>query len=339
MKPHRLGTRGLLAALCLPLLLVLAGCVRLSADLTINSDETLAIKMDMGINKEKLAASGSGQTFTEKDCKSDNMPLGSKSTFYDENGYVGCRIEGKVGISELKQSDGLAVTHANGLYTFHWGSGSSSAGQAGAAMFEQFKVSVSFPGQVTEHNGSSTVSGNTVTWNSATDLFSTEGLKASGKDSGGLPIIPIVIGLVGLLVVGGLIAFFVLRSRKAKANAAAAQQGGWAGQPGQYPQPGQQYPQPGQPQTQPGQWQAQPGQPSYPQGQQYPQPGQPASQSGQWQAQPGQQPYSQQGQQYPQPGQPQAQPGQWQAQPGQQPYPQQGQQYPQPPQPPQWGQH
>lgn len=327
MKPHRLGTRGLLAALCLPLLLVLAGCVRLSADLTINSDETLAIKMDMGINKEKLAASGSGQTFTEKDCKSDNMPLGSKSTFYDENGYVGCRIEGRVGISELKQTDGLAVTHANGLYTFHWGSGSSSAGQAGAAMFEQFKVSVSFPGQVTEHNGSSTVSGNTVTWNSATDLFSTEGLKASGKDSGGLPIIPIVIGLVGLLLVGALVAFFVLRSKKAKANAAAAQQPGWAGRPDQYPQPGQA-------QSQPGQWQAQPGQ------QPYPQPGQPDHypQPEQWQPQQGQQPYPQQPQQYPQPGQPFAQPGQWQPQPGQQPYPQQPQQSPQPGQPPQWGQ-
>ena len=75
------------------------------------------------------------------------------------------------------------------------------------------KVSVTFPGTVLSHSGSSKVDGNTATWTDVNDLFSTGGLTASGKSQGGLPGWVWVVGALVVLAIGGAVAAVIINNR------------------------------------------------------------------------------------------------------------------------------
>ncbi|MFV0252141.1 MAG: LppM family (lipo)protein [Beutenbergiaceae bacterium] len=325
------ATRRRTAALLLaPVLLVaLSSCMRLTADYTINGEDEIDIAMDIGV--EKAIVEDSGQTISGDDICADpgsmDMP-GLELEPYDDGTYAGCRFTGTIPTSVINAGDsGTSITLADDVWTFQMGS--TGEDDVDMNMLSDFAISVTFPGEVLSNNGSSTVEGTTVRWTDAADLYSSEGLQATGAASGGAGgSFPwLIIGIVGLLVVGGgVIAAVLLGRRKTPAAPGYAQQG-YAQGYGQPQQPG--YGQPQQPPAQPGY--GQPQQPGYGPPQQPPaQPGygqppqQPPAQPGY--GQPPQQPPAQPG--YGQPQQPPAQPGY--GQPPQQPPAQPG--YGQPPQ-------
>jgi hypothetical protein len=307
-------------------LVALTGCVKLDADLKVNSNETVSGNMQLGVDKQLLESSGQSIDKVRErieDQIKQTTTDGVTCKAFDEDGYIGsnCTFESvpfeKMGTSSgdgvgfRKEGDKIKVTvKARDLGSV------PSAAQASV----NFKITM--PGKIIEHDDGAKVDGRTATYDSLLKLGTVSLTSEAGSS---FPAWAIILVVVLLLLAAGAVVFFVLRSRKAK-----AQQG--YGQYGQYP---------GQPQ---GQWGPQyggqqgqyPGQPGYaqqpgPGGQYGGQPGQYGGQPGQGQpgqgGQPGQPPYPGQPGQPQYPGQPQPGQGQWgpQGQPPQQGQPQQGQ--------------
>lgn len=240
------ASRRVAAALLVPILVVLSGCVKYKASYEIVSEDQIKVTVDTGLDKSSEAAAG---TTKEEMCAPGGESSGptlkdEKREPYDDGTYIGCRISGTATVSQMgeeleirKQDDGTWLFQ-------QMGSSDEDSGQS-AAMFDSFEVSVTFPGKVLSHNGSSTVSGKTVTWTNPNDLFSTDGLRATGEDGGGLSAVPLVIGVLVIAAALGGFLFYnnAQKKKKAAAAAQAAQSQQWGqgyGQQGGYDQYGQQ---------------------------------------------------------------------------------------------------
>lgn len=255
------GVRRLLA-LCLVPLLLLTGCVKLSADVAIKDENSIHLKMVIGVSKQLMSMSGTSSSTMQDDCSGSSNDKTMTAKQFDDGSYVGCEIEGTAAAKDFKgtkdmpfrvefDKDHVTFTMNNGFLN---DAAESSDRQLSASMLSDFKVSVSFPGEVIEHSGSSEVSGRTVTWTSASDLFSADGLRAVSKRGFSIPVW--VWPLVGVLVVGVIAAGVVLGLRRRRSAAAATDPDGVAattwdpneGQPGSSWPGGPQGPQPQQPQ-------------------------------------------------------------------------------------------
>ncbi len=237
------GGRVLSMAL-LPLLLLLGGCVRLDADIVISPRDTVDMTMLIAIQDEYAATV---DTFCEQD------GVGGTVSTYDEGGYVGCirEVEGAPLSALSDENLDLSVVHADGEYRFSMISsevGVSTGGdeQLIASLFTDFRVSVTFPGEVTAHNGSSTVDGTTVTWTDASDMASGEGLRATADEANSVLALLPWLG-AALLVAAGVVVGLLLLNRSRGAPAAGSPE--WSAPPGPgYPPPtGPQGPGPGYP--------------------------------------------------------------------------------------------
>ncbi|WP_353707432.1 hypothetical protein ABRQ22_15955 [Cellulosimicrobium sp. ES-005] len=307
-----------------------------------------------------------------------DLPEGATQEPYAQDGYTGTRITyADQPISQLDTgaTDSISVTREGDEYVvsgsmdmtgeeFNPETGDAAGDEMTRQMMDSLdiKVAITFPGEVSESNG--TVDGNTVTWTpvvgevnemtargsavaggaagtgdegseEATDnsdgATAPDGGESAGdsSDSGSLAWLWFVIGGVVLLGIIGLVLWLVLRSKPGTQDGQAAgfQQGGYPGQPGAYPAAGQPGQYPGQPQ---GQYPGQQGYPAQQPGQQGGYPGQqgqyPGQQPGAYPGQPGQQPGAYPGQ----PGAPQGYgaqppaPGPYGAQPPAPPQPQGG---------------
>ena len=271
------------AALVVPVLLLMTGCVKLNADIVLHTDDSIDLTMDVGI--EQSAASTMGitdmcATMTESGGSGVNVS-DVTMTPHTDGGYVACKIQGKGTIQDAV-GEGISITHADGVFTFKMNGtdlGTNVPSSYGdlSTILSDLKISVTFPGEVLTHNGNSTVSGTTVTWSDVNDFFTAEGLEATGKDTGsvlgggggagGGVNKWLIIGIIGgVLVIGAIIAVLLLTRKKQPPTGAwpPAQPGypaqpQYAAQPAYAPQP--QYP--AQPQY---------AQPQYPQAPaQYPQ--------------------------------------------------------------------
>ena len=294
-----------IVALILPLVLVLSSCVRMRQEINISSPDKIEMKIDFGVLKDQ--ASMAGIDDAEGACKQGMSSTGVSGDFtqesYQDDRYIGCKMSGTMAPSSTKF---LSYDEASKRWTFHisgssLGEGTSSqVGTLSESMFTDFEVKVTFPGKVLTASGDGKISGNTVTWSSAKDLLSSDGLMATAENDPDLTWLWITMAVV---VVAGVVVTFLLirRGRTRPAGPPAGPGAPWNG-------PGQPGPQAGfQNQPQPPGYQQpgyQPGQSGYPQGN-------PQGQSG-----------------YPQ-NSPQGQPGYSQGQPGSQPQPGQPG-YPQP---------
>lgn len=243
MKPR---TRTWAALLALPILLLLPGCMRMQVEMKITDADNISVSMNIGMNKQLAAQAGaeaSGETLCQQLEK--GKPAGAKVETYDDGTYVGCKATGVTKLAE--NANTLSFDKDKNVWTFVMeGKELASGGQqVSAAMFTDFKVSVTFPGKVLTKSGSGTVSGNTVTWTSAGDLLSAEGLKATAEGAGaGLPVwLWIVLGVVALALIGALVYFLVLK-KKPQAPVPPQYPGGApGGQPTFVPPTGAQAPQ------------------------------------------------------------------------------------------------
>ena len=221
-----------------------------SFDIVLNSDETYTAKFVMTTRTEfQLKKSCTEEAFKTpgtKDVKN------VKVNYKEDGDTATCTAEGSQKIADAK---GL-VTHKNGEYTVE----TPDFGTDAAGDDVKFSQSVTFPGKVTKADGGE-VKGNKVSFADGSSHTVT------GKD-GSIPMwVWIIVGVGALALIGGLVAFLVIRSKKNKPQAPygtpvqgydpnqafPAQQPGY-GAPGQqagYGAPGQQagY---GAPQAQPG---------------------------------------------------------------------------------------
>ena len=237
-----------------------------SFDIVLNSDETYTAKFVMTTRTEfQLKKSCTEEAFKTpgtKDVKN------VKVNYKEDGDTATCTAEGSQKIADAK---GL-VTHKNGEYTVETPDFGTDSADANIS----FSQSVTFPGKVTEADGGK-VEGNKVSFTDG----STHTVK--GKDGSMSMWVWILVGVGALVLIGGLVAFFIIRGKKNKTQAPY-------GAPAQGYDPNQAFPaQPGQP-TGYSTPQAQPEQTGYgaPQAQQ---PGQQTGYGAPQAQQPGQPPY------------------------------------------------
>lgn len=220
--------RKLLALLTLPLVVLLAGCMKFESTVTISSNDTVDFTLLLAIQKEYAS-------LLQEACSEDSdatLPAGAVEQYSDEE-YVGCTMTANgAPIDKLDAGDGSwVVTHQDGQYRFAMASSDSQSAdtpELTSAMFDSFRVSVTFPGEVTSHSGASIVEGTTVTWTDPSDLFGGEGLSATSNEASLLKVaLPWVLGVMGLLAVVGVVVVLARRAQPAVPAAPAP-----AGDPG-----------------------------------------------------------------------------------------------------------
>jgi len=179
--------------------------LEITSDIVIKSDDTYSVKAVMTDN------SGFG-IISEDHCNVDNLSQtqfgknskNAKATFKEDGDSAICTIEGSVSI---KDSDG-AIKHQGSEYVVKIGTDE----EIGDMSQLDVTQSITFPGKVTEADGGK-VDGNKVTF---TDIKSHT---VKGGD-GSIPMwVWIIVGVGALALIGGLVAFLVIRSKKNKPQA------------------------------------------------------------------------------------------------------------------------
>jgi hypothetical protein len=161
--------------------LMLGGCLKMELSVDIKSEENIAVVSMVGVERsaaESMGETGGDAITPESLCASLEtsnaaMPEDYSVKDVSDDEYVACEAKGTTTLADMDDS----LSHADGVYTFEM------AGSGGAGEFDDMEifevdsleVSVTFPGKVLEHNGSSTVSGRTVTWTDPDDLYSADG--------------------------------------------------------------------------------------------------------------------------------------------------------------------
>lgn len=224
------GTRpaALAARLSVAVLAVVAmtGCIKMDFDLTLDGD-TASGSMIVAVEKSVLEMTGAdADDFLSEINAEEDLPADATVEPYEDDDYIGQSIAfDDAPLSEFDDSDSISIIYdadagryqVNGAMdmTDMATDGDDVPSEMADAMLESFDITVAitFPGEVTEHNGE--LSGNTVTWRPV--LGETNDMRAVASESGssGLPVW-LIAGLGGLAVVvaAGLAAFLILRNRR-----------------------------------------------------------------------------------------------------------------------------
>lgn len=210
------------AVLALVTAVALSGCIRYNVDMTLASDDTatgsviLAVQSGVG---EQMGVASDDEALAQLFGESPFGP-GFTESDYAEGDWVGKSYSfDALPIDELTDfSDLFTITREGDEFVVQGPDAPMTQDDLdqlpdGA----ESKLSITFPGEVTEQNG--TLTGTTVTW----DLFSaTEAIHAKGKasaGSSGLPTALLIGGAIALVVLLGaaLVVFMVVRKRGAVA--------------------------------------------------------------------------------------------------------------------------
>ena len=186
------------------LVLGLSGCVRIISNITLHENNTASGEMIVAVQEGIGASMG----MTDQDF-ADQLNTGSgidtmanaKVAPYKQDGYVGTRVTfSDEPIASFKGVDG-AITREGDTFVFQGTAPDTTQTQglpAGSGAIAT--MSVTFPGKVTDHNG--TLEGNTVTWDLLTQ---TEAPHATGSAIGGGGSLSPIVLIIGGLIIGGLI--------------------------------------------------------------------------------------------------------------------------------------
>lgn len=234
---HSLSLRRRLAALLLlPLLLLAAGCARVTADFDITSADSYDLDFDMAVEKSYVQSE-----FNSADelCKGledeDSGEFGqAKWEPYTEDDMWGCKISGTVEKKDF--GSGFTIDESDG--ELHLKTSPDSSFDPSSSGFSasdlDLTVTFSFPGKVIESNVG-TVDGKTVTITDAGDM--SKGVDITAKAGGigaGLIIliVAVIVVLLIVLIIIALIVFFVVRSRRRNNAQNSAGPGGFGGPAG-----------------------------------------------------------------------------------------------------------
>lgn len=226
-RPRRWGV------LLLAPLLMLSGCMKFNASYDIKDEEHVNANLTIAVSKSMAEMSGQNTGGELKECEQLMSASGitDKATAkkYEDDEHIGCTIVGEDNAKNIGTRDsGVAITFTDDEVRFRMGqeifSPETSGQEITPEMLSDFKVSVTFPGTVTQHSGSSTVNGNTVTWTSAKELMSSGITATSERSSSALAWwMWLIIGVLALAVIGAVIAVIV--RHRAKGSRASGSQG------------------------------------------------------------------------------------------------------------------
>jgi hypothetical protein len=213
------------------LVLALAGCVRFQADLTLNPENTVDGSIVVAVLVSEDTDEAREQSLTAADQIEADL-LGSlrdasgvTTSAYEEDDYIGSRIvfdDVALDAFSGQSEDSLKIVRDGDEYVFtgalDFSGESIPSDEPVDGEDDNLTVSVTFPGEVSEHNGELT--GTTVSWSTAVD----QRLEMSARGSAtpaGPPILLIVgIALVVVLVIAAVVAVLLFVRSRAKKKAA-----------------------------------------------------------------------------------------------------------------------
>ena len=223
---HRLGA----AVVALLAAVLLGGCLKLDADLTVSDDDTVDGTFVFGVDKQLLALTGQDAgSLTEQvqpDMETDAPTTGAITAEpYEDDDFVGATVTfSDVPLDDFNvpgaegPGNALTITHTgeqfevSGELDFELGGlpgggGLPNIDELLASSEPELSIALTFPGEVTSANGS--IDGCTVTWEPS--LTEPTSFEATADDSGGCTESIkwwawILIGLGVLVVIGGIVA-------------------------------------------------------------------------------------------------------------------------------------
>ena len=233
-------TRRLLGAAALATFVAvgLTGCIKMDMQLDLKSDDTVDGSMVFAISTEFAELMGEDAESIADSMQQDMIDVGdggeTRSEPYDDGEYIGTTTffegqsletfssgEDTESLQILREGDEFVVS---GVMDLSEGAEDSESMMPGIGDSMDIKIAITFPGSVSDHNGE--LSGNTVTW---VPVFGERleiqargsAVEGGGGGIGGLSL-PLLIGIgLAVLLLVGLVLFFVLRSRKGGQPAAA----------------------------------------------------------------------------------------------------------------------
>jgi hypothetical protein len=219
MNPTRSRSRrSLMARVAAVLLLALAlsGCLKMDIDLTLDGDQADG-SMIVGVNRALLDMSGESIEDVLADIGIDEeIPEGATVRSYEDDVYVGQEfVLNGVDIAEFTEEEGLSIPHdaEAGTYDVSGAMDMTDIGTEAAGLGDfDISVSITFPGEVTDHNG--TLDGRTVTWTPV--LGETNEIRATARDGSGSDVpawLLIAIAVAVVAVLAGLAYFLTRRNR------------------------------------------------------------------------------------------------------------------------------
>ena len=178
-----------ITALSLLVVATLAGCFKGKVDLTLNEDNTIDGTMLIAVQSGVGDSLGMSDDELLGQLTSDSSDQfeGATTEDYNQDGYIGkvttFTNQPLDAFSSSGDGSDIAITREGDLFIVDGTWNTDDANTQGvdlATLGAEFTFSVTFPGGVTESNG--TVSGNTVTWNllDPPDTIHAEG-KAKGR--------------------------------------------------------------------------------------------------------------------------------------------------------------
>lgn len=209
------------------LVLALAGCVRFQADLTLNPENTVdgsivvAVLVSEDTDDAREQALAAASQIESELLGSLRDASGVTTSEYSEDDYLGSLItfdDVDLDAFSGQGEDALQIVRDDEDYVFTGALDFGDVSTPSDESDDNLTVSVTFPGEVAEHNGE--LSGTTVSWSTALD----QRLEMSARGAAtpaGPPILLIVgIALAVLLVIAAVVAvLLLLRSRSKKAAA------------------------------------------------------------------------------------------------------------------------
>lgn len=220
-----------LALIGMLLVLALAGCVRFQADLKLNPDDTVNGSIIVAVvtdddDKSREAASAGADRIAEALLPGLRGADGVTASVYDQDQYIGTKFDLANTPIEAFSGGGsegaLTLTREGSEFAFS-GTLDFTPGDGQTQIkpdddTSNITVAVTFPGEVTEHNGE--LSGTTVTWSGT--LESKIDMEARGSAvASGPPAWLWAIAALVVLVVATIIIVMVVRRRRSTTNAGA----------------------------------------------------------------------------------------------------------------------
>lgn len=214
------------------LALLLAGCFKVNMDLDVAADNTVSGTAVVAVEESLLELSGQNvdQLFADMDLS--DLPDGSRSDPYAEDGFVGRQITfEEVPLSEFTGNGTLSGTASGEELNivregdeFRVTGGFDMSGQefTGTEIPQQFlenfefRISITFPGPVSSASGE--IDGNTVTWEPRVGQNTEIQAVASAIPSSSSPLLMIVLIAAGALVLGAIVYFLTHRGAAATAD-------------------------------------------------------------------------------------------------------------------------
>lgn len=224
-------SRSRAAALCLGLVLVLTGCMRLDLDLSLQPDDTVDGSMTVAVDRELVEASGEDAESLAEQLAAEMLGdaderLGEvrSEPYLDEDFAGSTMIFTSAALDAFTDADtdeSLRIVREGDDFLVSGVLDLSGEDQVAldVSAFE-VRIAVTFPGAVAEHNG--TLEGRTVTWSPAVGErleLSARGSALAGGGAGGGPSGLLVAAAgIALLAIAAAVVVLVLRSRRRPAE-------------------------------------------------------------------------------------------------------------------------